>query len=91
VAIDDLGDGRLDELAARHGLTIAEVRRMAGPKQIGRRGNDAERSAAPVAEDDPVDPPAQPRAVASEAPYDLEAGSRTWPPALASRSATPDG
>jgi hypothetical protein len=32
-----LGDGRLDELAARHGVTIAEVRRMVGPQRIERR------------------------------------------------------
>jgi hypothetical protein len=31
-----LEDGRLDELAARYGLTIAEVRRMMGPQQIER-------------------------------------------------------
>jgi hypothetical protein len=31
-----LEDGRLDELAARDGLTIAEVRRMMGPQQIER-------------------------------------------------------
>jgi hypothetical protein len=33
---EPLEDGRLDELAARHGLTIAEVRRMLGPQQIER-------------------------------------------------------
>jgi len=31
-----LEDGRLDELAARHGVTIAEVRRMGGPQRIER-------------------------------------------------------
>jgi hypothetical protein len=40
VSTDDptLEDGRLDELAARHGVTVAEVRRMMGPQRIERHG-----------------------------------------------------
>jgi hypothetical protein len=32
-----LDDGCLDELATRHGVTIAEVRRMMGPQRVARR------------------------------------------------------
>jgi hypothetical protein len=72
--LSTIDDGRLDELAARHGVTVADVRRSMGPQQTGRSGNAAEGSATPIAAEDPVDPRAQARAVASEAPSDLEDG-----------------
>jgi hypothetical protein len=48
--LSTLGDGRLDEIAARRGLTITQVRRMVGPQQMDRP------SAAAVNIDEVVDP-----------------------------------
>jgi hypothetical protein len=65
-----LEDGRLDELAARHGVTIAEVRRMVGPQQTERRG------AAAVDTDEVVHPSqaSAPPMAAAEEPSSLDAG-----------------
>jgi hypothetical protein len=64
---DDLEDGRLDELADRHGFTIAEVRRMMGPQRLGRRADSV-----PEVEEDPVDRPAQSPPTTIDGPSDPE-------------------
>jgi hypothetical protein len=65
-----LEDGRLDELAAKHGLTIAEVRRMMGPQQIKRP------SAAALDTDEVVSPSqaGEPLEPAAEDPVALDEG-----------------
>ena len=66
-----LEDGRLDELAARHRMRIAEVRRMMGPQQIQRQ------RAGVVAEIDEVAGPSQagePPATVGEEPATLDDG-----------------
>jgi hypothetical protein len=73
--LSTLRDGRLDELAARHGMTIREVRRAIDPQIVARPRVDVDPHP-PVVPGDGPDPclPPQPRAVGTEDPAALDEG-----------------
>jgi hypothetical protein len=64
-----LEDGRLDELAARYGVTIRQVRRMMGPQQLEHPS-----AVATVDSEEVVRPPGGPAITAAEEPSSLDNG-----------------
>lgn len=67
--LSPLKNGRLDDIAARHGVTVGEVRRMMSPQQIERPG-------AVVDTDELVRPSqaSEPPMTADEEPFSLDDG-----------------